>query len=280
LLKFHPDKCKSMRIGRSQTPNFTYKLGPQETDLAQTDQEKDIGVIIDSNLTFEAHMNEKIKKANSVMGIVRRTFEHLDEHSFLTLYKSLARPHLEYANQIWAPHSKKHIQAIENVQRRATKLIPGFKDLEYEERLRRLNLPTLAYRRLRGDMIEMFKILQGIYDTSVTDGFVHLSTTDTRGNDLKIYKERARLNIRKFSFVNRSTDIWNSLPNSVIQAPSVISFERRLDKHWRNHPIRWNHMSEALPMEIRRMRTQNSSGMSSDENEELAPEAEMQSARS
>ena len=98
-------------------------------------------------------MSNKIRKANSIMGLIRRTYTYLDEENFLLLYKALVRPHIEYANQVWAPHLKKHIVEIENVQRRATKLIPGFKNLSYEERLRRLNLPTLAYHRLRGDMI-------------------------------------------------------------------------------------------------------------------------------
>ena len=104
-------------------------------------------------------MSEKINKANSLMGIIRRTFDHMDEQCFSKIFKSLIRPHIEYANKIWSPHLKKHIKPIENVQRRATKLIPGFKDIEYKERLRKLKLPTLAYRRLRGDTFELYKIL-------------------------------------------------------------------------------------------------------------------------
>ena len=68
----------------------------------------------------------------------------------------------------------KHITALENVQRRATKLIPGYKELDYKERLIRLHLPTLSYRRLRGDMIEIYKILTGKYDSAVTSNFVTL----------------------------------------------------------------------------------------------------------
>ena len=78
--------------------------------------------------------------------------------SHTTLYKVLVRPHLEYANQIWTPHLIKNITAVENVQRRATKMIPGLRDLEYEQRLFKLRLPTLAYRRLRGDMIERIMV--------------------------------------------------------------------------------------------------------------------------
>ena len=84
---------------------------------------------------------------------------------------SLVRPHIEYINQVWSPHLIKHITALENVQRRASKLIPGYKELDYKEHLNRLNLPTLSYRRLRGDMIEIYKILTGNYDATVTSIF-------------------------------------------------------------------------------------------------------------
>ena len=106
-------------------------------------------MVVDDQLNFEEHMNEKINKANSIMGLIRRSFSYMDEATFLMLYKALMRPHLEYANSIWNPYKKKHITAIENVQRRATKLIPGFKDITDEERLKILKLPTLTYRRKR-----------------------------------------------------------------------------------------------------------------------------------
>ena len=86
----------------------------------------------------------------------------------LTLFKSLVRPHIEFANQVWAPYLINHITAIENVQRRTTKTIPGLKDLNYEQRLHHINLPSLSYRRIRGDMIEVFKICHGIYEREVT----------------------------------------------------------------------------------------------------------------
>ncbi len=78
------------------------------------------------------------------------------------LYKSIVRPHLEYGNLIWGPHYKLDQQAVERVQRRATKLVLELKERTYEERLRWLHLPSLYYRRRRCDMIEMFKIMTGI----------------------------------------------------------------------------------------------------------------------
>jgi len=75
------------------------------------------------------------------------------------LYRALVRPHVEYANSIWSPYKKGDIEAIEKVQKRATKLVISFKKLPYKERLLQLNLHTLKYRRLRGNMIEVYKII-------------------------------------------------------------------------------------------------------------------------
>ena len=115
--------------------------------------------------------------------MIRRSFLYLDEYIFLRLFKALVRPHLEYAQSVWCPWRYKHIDPLENVQRRATRLVPSLKSLSYEERLRKLNLPTLVYRRARGDMIETFKILK-IYDRSVTPLF-ELNISRTRGNSFK-----------------------------------------------------------------------------------------------
>ena len=173
------------------------------------------------------------------MGLIRRSYTYLDITCFLMLYKALVRPHLEYANQVWAPRLKKYVVALENVQRRATKQIPGFKDMEYRDRLEKLSLPTLVYRRLRGDMIELFKILSAKYDKRVCD-FIPLHEGPTRGHPLKIKKEHIKLNKRSASFVPRSVNVWNSLPCDVVTAPSIQAFERRLDRHWRNEPFRFN----------------------------------------
>ena len=167
LLKFHPDKTSIMRIALrdyDHVPDY-YMKGRH---LKLSNEEKDLGVSIDSKLNFENHMQAKINKANSIMGVIRRTIEYLDYETFKLLFTALVRPHLEYANAVWSPFLKKHITAIENVQRRATKYLPGLRDLSYEERLKIVNLPTLAYRRYRGDMIETFKITHGMYDLDVT----------------------------------------------------------------------------------------------------------------
>ena len=84
----------------------------------------------------------------------------MDPRTFILLYKALVRPHVEYANSVWSPYKKGDIEAIEKIQKRATKLVISIRKLPYKERLQPLNLYTLKYRKLRGDMIEVFKILR------------------------------------------------------------------------------------------------------------------------
>jgi hypothetical protein len=84
--------------------------------------------------------------------------------------------------------------------------------MEYPDRLKKLKMPTLKYRRLRGDMIETFKIITGIYDNEVTAGIIDLDpNTRTRGHSKKIKKKFCKINLRKFSFTNRIVDLWNSV---------------------------------------------------------------------
>lgn len=234
LLRFNPSKCKSMTIFRTSNTRRRYSLA--DSVLEFTEQERDLGVIIDSKLSFEAHMMEKAKKANRILGLIRHTFDYLDKSTFLQLYKSLVRPHLEYCNSVWQPHLVKHIKLIENVQRRATKLIPGLRDLSYEHRLKTLKLPTLEHRRKRGDMIETFKILNNHYDPELVGHLFEINPRTSRGTAFKLYKKYTRYNLRYHTFSYRVVDTWNSLPDTVVNADSVKTFERQLDKHWRNMP--------------------------------------------
>ena len=95
-----------------------------------------MGVLFDEDLKFSEHAMKQVNKANQRLGLVKRTFSNFDRKMFIPLYKSLIRPHLEYATVVWNPVLKKDIIAIENVQRRATKLITGFKEKSYENRLK------------------------------------------------------------------------------------------------------------------------------------------------
>lgn len=102
-------------------------------------------------------------------------------------------------------------------------------------------------------MIEMYKILTNKYDHRVT-GFINTNCNDTRGHQYKIYKQHTRLDLRKYSFVHRSVNHWNNLPEDVVNAPTVKSFERRLDKLWSKNQGKFNPEFD-IPITRSRMRT-------------------------
>ena len=116
------------------------------------------------------------------------------------------------------------------------------KNMEYNQRLRKLNMPTLKYRKAKGDMIEVFKILNGIYDTHATIGMMELNTQAiTRGQNKKLKKQSCRLrNVRKYSFTSRVVDIWNSLSEEIIVAKTVKEFEIGLDNHWKHQECKYD----------------------------------------
>ena len=247
LLKFHPDKCKQLHIKKTSlttvlpTRHLYKSQGEQiqEVELESITTEKDLGITFDNCLNFKHHINNIIKKASQMMGIIRRTFENLSPEIFKPLYIALVRSGLEYGQTVWSPFLIGDIRRVEQVQRNATKKINGFKNLTYKERLEKLGLPTLVYRRKRGDMIELYKILHDIYDEQVKP-HLPLAQDVRRGHQYKLFKKRTlRLDIRKYSFTNRVVDTWNSLPSYVVDANSLNSFKNRLDKHWKNDPTKY-----------------------------------------
>ena len=124
---------------------------------------KDLGVIFDSELNFVQHCKEQINTAYSYLGIIKRNFIYLDEDACVMLYKSLVRSHLEYANSVWNLYRLGLIKDLQKVQMRTTKLVISIKNFTYKDRLKRLKLPTLKYRHIRGDMIEVYKIVTNKY---------------------------------------------------------------------------------------------------------------------
>ena len=210
-----------------------------QTTQESTSSEKDLGIIIDNRLNFQEHIYTQISKANKILGLIRRTFQYLDKEMLVNLYKSLIRPHLEYGSNVWSVIWKKEAIAIENVQRRATKLVKPIAHLTYQQRLKVLGLPSLEYRRLRNDMVETYKILTGVDKADKHQLFELENQGRTRGHPLKIRKKHCRINVRKFSFGLRVVSPWNHLPEEIVLSANVNTFKSRLNKHWKDHPIKF-----------------------------------------
>ena len=164
------------------------KLHHGATTLATT-SEKDLGVCVDTELTFEKHIDTVVNQANRMLGLILRSYTYRDSQSLLRLYTSLVRPTLEYANAAWTPILRRDQILLENVQQRATKLIPELRYRDYEDRLRTLKLPSLYCRRARGDMIEAYKFTHSI-DKTEQEPLQCETNTTTRGHSYKLKKER------------------------------------------------------------------------------------------
>ena len=238
---FNFKKCKHMHLGiHDMNQTYTMKKDQEEVPIKKVEAEKDLGVIIDNKLTFSKHISTKIKVANRNLGLIFRTLTYIDKDIFLNLFKSIVRPHIEYASSVWSPVFKKDMIALENVQRRATKLVKSIAHLSYSDRLRKLGLPSLEYRRERADAIQVYKILHDIDKVGKSKLFTRSEYTATRGHSLKLFKKRLRLKIRANSFGNRVVDTWNSLPEQVVQAPSLNCFKSRLNTWWHEHPHKFD----------------------------------------
>nr|VZI29512.1 unnamed protein product [Spirometra erinaceieuropaei] len=209
LLPFNEKKCNILRVGRARSPNhMAYCLNG--IPLQEVDSQKDVGVWITTSLKPSLHCTKIAKSAMSVLYLVKRAFSAFDEDCFAKVFRTFVRPQLEFAIQAWRPWTAKDLSILERVQRRATKLVAGQGSLPY------------ATRQLRGDLIQVFRIIRG-QDCSLVPGdfFELATTTNLRGHPLKLRVTGARLDTRKFFFSNRVVEAWNALPVDVVMSASV-----------------------------------------------------------
>ena len=147
---------------------------------------------------------------------------------------ALVRPHLEFSNVVWAPLLETDRKLIEGVLRRAATVIPGVKGLSYEERLQKMKIPSISYRRVRGDLIETYKYTHGFYRDQ--DSLFALDNNrNTRGHSFKLKKSRCNTTLRQNFFTQRVIERWNHLPAQVCEAPSINAFKNWLDTAMRRY---------------------------------------------
>ena len=196
--------------------------------LRSSDSEKDLGSIISSDLSLSPNTKRLVSLARGREGVLFRALGRLDRISFPRIFRMFIRPFLEINIQAVSPFLTRDTTSLEGVQRRATKRVRGLSTLSYPERLEQLNLFPLEYRRLRGDLILLFKIMHN--SSHPLKGLVHPSHTgQLRGHDMKLTCQGSRINSRKYAFAVRVCAPWNALPAEVVMSDNVDIFKRRLD---------------------------------------------------
>ena len=225
LLKFNVNKCIVMHYGSNNEKGPIYIDGIQ---LTESTTERDLGVIFSTNLKWNNQVTTAANKANQMLGRIKKSFVHFDCKLLRSLYTTFIRPFLEFAAPVWSPALKGDCDIIERVQHRATKVVSSIKGLSYEDRLKALNLTTLVERRQRGDMIQLYKIFQGV-DKFEKENRFQIVHNNLRGHCFKYFSERSRHQQRENYLFNRSANLWNSLPSEVIESPTVNSFKAGFD---------------------------------------------------
>ena len=140
-----------MATHRAGKYGMNYEMGGPI--LSKTVKEKYLGVTMNANMKVSEQCRIAASKGNHVLGMIRSNITYKEKSLIVPLYKAIVRPHLEYCIQAWSPYLRKDIDMLKKIQRRASKLIPGLRDLTYEERLKECGLTTLETRRLRGGQI-------------------------------------------------------------------------------------------------------------------------------
>ena len=236
-MAFNTKKCKVMHMGRNN-PNHQFSMGGLMLD--NTEEERDIGVTVSSDMKPTAQCAKAARVAQAVLGQISRAFHYRDRHVFVRLYKQYVRPHLEFCTQAWAPWTVADSTALEKVQKKAVGMVSGLISHSYEDRLKELGLQTLEERRHQADMHMMHKIMHGGGGLDHNTWFTRASdsgrATRSAADPLNVIVKSGRLDIRSKFFSVRVSGQWNAVPMDMKQLQPAHKFKTAYRKH-RENPV-------------------------------------------
>ena len=220
-------KCSVTIYGKSALKITPYYLCGCR--LRFTDTVKDLGVTVNCHLQFTEHVNCIVGKAHSRAYLIRKCFISRNPPLLMRAFNTYVRPLLESASPVWSPQYKYLIDKIESVLRRFTKWLPGYSTLDYPTRLTSLEQCSLEKRRIVQDLVLMYKFVFSLVDVQISNFITPRNdAVPTRGNPYKVLLKVTRANVRRHFFTERTAPIWNSLPPSVVDFRSLLSFKRTI----------------------------------------------------
>lgn len=233
-LKLNLSKCLSIRFGLVDRPHLDYNMSGFV--LKTVHLTNDLGVLFDSKLSFSEHCNTIANKGFQRANMLLKCFHTRDRVLQIKLFNTFVRPILEYNSPVWCPHMIKDVTVIERVQKYFTKNLRGLKCLSYKQRLNILKQPSLQSRRIRSDLIYLYKILNGFADANLKCLFTAASSVSTcernlRGHAYKLFVPKPRTDMLKFSYTYRVIKFWNALPSAVCESNSLSVFKRKVSAY-------------------------------------------------
>ena len=156
-------------------------------ELVTVQDEKDLGILFTNDLKPSSQcLAAYTKKSSRAVRMIRRIIRYKSTDIVLAFYKTLVRPHLEYCTPAWSSHYQKEKALLERVKRRLTRMIPSAKNLHNERRLKILGFWSREERRNRADILEVYKMYNGVSAVPFNDVFEISGNTRTRGHNLKL----------------------------------------------------------------------------------------------
>jgi hypothetical protein len=237
-LSINYSKCRVLHMG-SKNGNADYFING--TRLMSENNVNDLGVLTDSDLRFNEHINRICTRAHSRVSLLFRGFVSRDPHILVKAYKVYVRPLLEYCCVVWSPWQIGLINAIENVQRYFTRRLIWPNTLPYCERLAVFDLELLELRRIKCDMYYCYKILNNL--TALDSDYFTFDSRilNTRHYDNKLLVRKPFVNnCTENLFFNRCVPVWNELPINCRTANSFkvfknITNQQDFNKHLKGH---------------------------------------------
>jgi ribonucleases P/MRP protein subunit RPP40 len=224
-MDFNIKKCKIVHFGRTNN-RFEYTMRGQKLQVSE--EERDIGVEVHQSLKPARQCAKAAATARAVLSQIARSFHYRDKKTFIKLYTTYVRPHLEFSTPDWSPWLQTDIKILEKVQEKFVNMLSGLSGLSYEQKLQELNLESLEKRRQQADLVTMHKIMhrQGELDSEHWFDKIRGERITRAGNDqLNVKCRGGKLEVRRNFFSNRIEKQWNSIPGDIKNIPETKKFK-------------------------------------------------------